>query len=148
MNNMTHKPTAVAVIRGGDAAPDLVGEVSFYQKSDSVLVVARIANLPSNSESGFFGFHIHEGGSCTGADFADTGSHDHPTGMPHPRHAGDLPPLLISGGGACMAVETDRFRVADVVGKTVVIHSMPDDFVSQPSGNAGEKIACGVISRR
>jgi Cu-Zn family superoxide dismutase len=60
-------------------------------------------------------------------------------------HAGDLPPLLACNGEAYLAVLTGRFRVKDVMGKTVVIHSRPDDFRSQPSGDAGEKIACGVI---
>ncbi len=55
-------------------------------------------------------------------------------------HAGDLPPLLSNNGRAYCQVLTGRFRVSDVIGKTVVIHSGPDDFMTQPSGNAGEKI--------
>ncbi|MBQ7922946.1 MAG: superoxide dismutase family protein [Clostridia bacterium] len=138
-------PSAVAYVHGGRDAPELTGEVWLYQKRESVLVVANIEGLPSNNTSGFFALHIHEGNHCTGIDFADTGNHYNPAGSPHPRHAGDLPPLLSCEGRAYLAVMTDRFRLADVVGRTIVIHNGPDDFKSQPSGNAGEKIACGVI---
>lgn len=137
---------AIAVIHGGHRAPNLRGQVKFFQKKDCVLVSAQIKGLP-DSDSGFFGFHIHEGSCCTGPDFSDTGGHYNPTNGPHPAHAGDLPPLLSFSGSACQTVVTDRFCVTDIIGRTVVIHSMPDDFHSQPAGNAGAKIACGVICR-
>lgn len=140
-------PDAIATIRGGDAAPDLRGSVLFYQEDACVLVVAEIFCLPANSKTGFFALHIHEGSSCSGADFAATGSHFNPAVVPHPRHAGDLPPLLRCQENAYLAVRTDRFHVQDILEKTVVIHSDPDDFRSQPAGNAGTKIACGVIHR-
>ena len=63
----------------------------------------------------------------------------------HPKHAGDLPPLLANDGVAWSAVYTDRFYPEEVIGRTVVIHGMGDDFHSQPSGNSGVKIACGEI---
>ena len=137
-------PTAVAHIHGGDQAPEIYGEVQFYQEEDRVLISANVAGLPE-SESGFFGFHIHEGGSCTGEDFSRTGNHFNPQSKPHPDHAGDLPPLMLCNGGAYMTLMTDRFRVKDIIGRTVIIHDRPDDFTTQPSGNAGTKIACGVI---
>lgn len=140
-------PHAIAHIRGGEQAPDLRGQVKFYQRKCSVLVSVNITGLPS-TDSGFFGFHIHEGASCSGADFPNTGSHYNPADAPHPAHAGDLPPLMLCNGGACMTVATDRFHVEDIIGRTVIIHSMPDDLHSQPAGNAGIKIACGVICRR
>ena len=65
----------------------------------------------------------------------------------HPYHAGDLPPLFGSGGVAVSVFLTDRFHLEDIIGKTVIIHSSPDDFTTQPSGNAGAKIACGEIKR-
>ena len=110
------------------------------------MVVADIRGLPE-SDAGFFAFHIHEGGDCGGEGFADTGGHYDPCGMPHPRHAGDLPPLLSCHGKAHLAVLTNRFSVSDIIGRTVVIHSHPDDFKTQPAGGAGTKIACGVIRR-
>ena len=141
-------PDAVAHIRGGREAPCLSGDVQFYQKCGSVLVVAQICGLPQDNDLGFFALHIHEGGSCSGEGFSDTGGHYNPTGAQHPNHAGDLPPLMLCNGGAYLAVQTDRFCVRDIIGRTVVIHSGPDDFHSQPAGNAGTKIACGVICRR
>ncbi len=133
------QPAAVATMTGGM----LRGTVKFYYRPDGVLVVADVSGLPR--QDGFYGFHIHEGSSCTGEGFADTKSHFNPTGKEHPFHAGDLPPLLGCNGKAFLAVKTDRFSVGDVIGRTVVIHSGPDDFTSQPAGNAGTKIACGVI---
>lgn len=138
-----HRPDAVALIRGGSDFPDLWGEVRFYQKTKGVWVVAHIYGLPKNA--GFLGFHIHRGSLCAGADFAEADGHFDPEGVKHPDHAGDLPPLLSYGGEAYQAVLTGRFRVADVLGHTVVIHQNPDDFHSQPAGNAGRRIACGEI---
>lgn len=137
---------AAAKIEGGSAVPKLVGEVQFFELPNSVLVTANIRGLP-HSESGFFGFHIHEGYSCGGENFADTGGHYNPKDNPHPLHSGDMPPLLLCNGGAYLSFKTDRFRVKDIIGKTVVIHSAPDDFTTQPSGNAGTKIACGLIKQ-
>lgn len=146
MNHIPCYPGATANIRGGNTASSLCGQVKFYQMKNYVLISANIKGLPPNN-SGFYGFHIHEGSSCTGDDFSDTGSHYDPDDVPHPTHAGDLPPLMLCNGGACQTIATDRFRLADIIGRTVVIHSMPDDFHSQPAGNAGTKIACGVICR-
>ena len=145
MQHCRKRPDGVAQIRGGVAAPQLSGCVRFYQENGSVLMEARISGLPKDSETGFFALHIHSGSNCSGVEFAETGGHYNPTGQAHPRHAGDLPPLLLCGDSAYLAVRTDRFRVEEIIGKTVVIHSGPDDFRSQPAGNAGKKIACGVI---
>ncbi len=147
MNLLFNNTRAIATVHGGEGAPDLYGVVKFYQKVDCVLVTARIIGLPDN-ESGFYGFHIHEGDSCAGNAFSDSGSHYNPSNTPHPKHAGDLPPLMRCGNTANLEVTTDRFKVSDIIGKTVIIHSAPDDFTTQPSGNAGAKIACGVIERR
>ncbi len=141
------KPDAIAHIIGGSEAPQLSGCIQFYQEKGRVLIVANICGLSQNSETGFFGFHIHEGESCSGVSFSETRSHYSPTSMAHPKHAGDLPPLLMCHGNAYLAFRTDRFTVKEIVGRTVVIHSDPDDFRSQPAGNAGKKIACGVIRK-
>lgn len=147
MNRYNSRPSAVARINGGHDVPNIFGEVRFYQNRTNVLVEANISNLPQNSQTGFFAFHIHEGDNCSGESFANTGSHYNPGTAPHPNHAGDLPPLLFCNGGAYLTVKTDRFRVEDIIDRTVVIHSNSDDFMSQPAGNAGKKIACGVIRR-
>ena len=74
--------------------------------------------------------------------------HYNPLGCPHPYHAGDMPPIFGAAGYAFSAFVTDRFTVRDVVGRSVILHGSPDDFTTQPSGNAGEKIACGEIMGR
>lgn len=142
---------AYAVIEGGEAYPDIKGQVMFRATARGTVVSVTVTGLPKSHgpcAGGFLGFHIHEGGSCTGSaadPFADTGSHYNSSGCTHPYHAGDMPPLLNAGGVASMSFLTDRFTVGEVVGKTVVIHSGPDDFTSQPAGNSGMKIACGAI---
>lgn len=143
-----YNPYAKADIKGGKEYPTLSGEVLFYRLQNCVLVVASIENLPQ-TKSGFFAFHLHEGKSCSGNEtdeFADAGAHFNPTQTQHPEHAGDFPPLLSNAGSAYLAFVTDRFKIRDIIGKTIVIHMNPDDFKTQPSGNAGEKIACGVIN--
>lgn len=130
---------ALAYIQGRSG---LRGTVRFSQRKDGTLVTARILGLPPE---GFFAFHIHDGPDCGGVEYANTGGHFNPANHPHPSHAGDLPPLLSCHGKAYLSMLTDRFAVAEIIGKTVVIHSGPDDFRSQPAGNAGEKIACGLI---
>lgn len=138
------KPAARAIVRGSEEYPNLCGTVSFFQENGCVLVHAEIAGLPQN-ETGFFGFHIHEGTNCGGDGFSNTGGHLNPEQNPHPSHRGDLPPLLSCNGRASMKVRTCRFRVGEIVGRTVIVHDGADDFRTQPSGDAGEKIACGVI---
>jgi len=146
-----YKPDAKAMMKGAPDYPEIQGTVSFYQTSYGVLVLAEIFGLPVSKDDcreNIFGFHIHEGASCTGNEqdpFADTGGHYNPGGCEHPYHAGDLPPLFGNGGYAWSAVLTDRFKIEDIIGRTVVIHSNPDDFTTQPSGNSGIRIACGKI---
>lgn len=140
-------PDAVARICGGANAPCLSGQVRFYQECGSVLVVAEVTGFSVGDQNGFFALHIHEGDSCCGEGFPATGGHYNPKRTPHPDHAGDLPPLLVCDGRAYLAVRTGRFRVSEIIGRTVVIHGGSDDFHSQPAGNAGAKIACGVICR-
>lgn len=139
-------PEAVARICGGANFSTVRGRIQFFQRSDGVLVEAEVWGLP-RTQTVFFAFHIHEGGSCSGDGFPNTGGHFNPGGGKHPCHAGDLPPLLGDSGRGYMKVLTTRFRVEEIIGRTVILHTAPDDFHSQPSGNAGEKIACGVIRR-
>lgn len=139
-------PSAVAHISGDKEHPGIAGTVHFLPRCGGTLVVADINGLP-HTKTGFFAFHIHEGSDCLGRGFPGTGGHYDPESKEHPGHAGDLPPLLSVGGRAYGQVLTGRFRVGDILGRTVVIHSGPDDFKTQPSGDAGEKIACGVIRR-
>ena len=146
-------PAAQANLAGSEDHPRLRGTVRFYPAERGVLVLAEVSGLPETRErcrDGIFAFHIHSGGACTGtADdpFADAQGHYNPERCPHPAHAGDLPPLFSNGGCAMQAFWTDRFTVREIVGKTVIVHDKADDFTTQPSGNAGTKIACGVIRK-
>lgn len=146
-------PTAYALVSGGPLAPDINGRVLFYQLTDGVFIRAAIKGLPKYTLDGkqalFHGFHIHESGNCSVGNpmdpFMSAGTHWNPTNQPHPYHHGDLPPLMSSNGIAVMSIYVDRFTVAEVIGKSVIIHEMADDFTTQPSGNSGKKLACGVI---
>ena len=103
----------------------------------------------NNQTSSFHGFHIHEVGDCTVGNesdpFTDAKSHYNPTKVDHPMHAGDLPPILSADGIGVLSTFTNRFTVNDVIGKSFILHSGYDDFTTQPSGNSGSRLACGVI---
>lgn len=144
-------PEAFAEIQGSDKYPEIHGMVYFFEVYGGTIVMAELYGLPDEEmqEQGkFFAFHIHEGGKCAGTaedPFADTGMHYNPEHMEHPEHAGDLPLLLSTHGAAWSAVYTGRFNPDDVVGRSVIVHAKPDDYRTQPSGDSGEKIACGEI---
>ena len=148
---LRRRPDARAIIRGSEKYPGLSGVVRFYQTRRGVLVFAKVSGLPETAEpcgNKIFAFHIHSGGQCTGDSidpFADALAHYNPEECPHPAHAGDLPPLFSNHGYAFQVFLTDRFMVRQIIGRTVIVHSSPDDFTTQPSGNAGSKIACGQI---
>ena len=142
---------AKANIKGGKKYPKINGAVTFREVKNGVLVTAKVNGLPQSSDSctgRFFGFHIHEGSSCSGTisdEFANAKTHLNPTNCPHPFHMGDLPPLIENNGYAHMTVLINKFKIKDILGKVVIIHDSPDDFTTQPSGNSGSKIACGII---
>lgn len=146
------RANAAAFINGSEKYPDIHGRVLFYQLPYGVIIRAEVVNLPKSTKAchePIFAFHIHSGNRCAGNTedfFADAGMHYNPNGCPHPYHAGDLPPLFSADGRALSVCLSNRFTVAEIIGKTVMIHASPDDFTTQPSGNAGEKIACGVIT--
>lgn len=147
------RPQAAARIAGSESYPHLSGAVRFYQTNEGVIVWAEINGLPQSAlpcQERIFGFHIHKGTDCTGNmddPFADAMSHYNPSGCGHPYHAGDLPPLFGNNGFAFSLFLTDRFSINEIIGKTVIIHDHPDDFTTQPSGNSGTKIACGIIRK-
>ncbi len=146
-------PDAVAVMGGNVKSSGIQGTVKFYQEAGGVLIVADIFGLPESAETcknNIFAFHIHDGSDCSGNEedpFANAGTHYDPNDCPHPYHAGDMPPLFGAGNRAFLAFLTDRFNVNEILGKTVIIHDGFDDFTTQPSGNAGNKIACGIVSK-
>ncbi len=141
-------PQAIAWVTGGEVYPDISGLVRFYPTAyGGVVIEAEFFNLPDKDVAGstdFYAFHIHEYGDCS-SNFSKTGGHYNPTGKPHPYHAGDMLPLLSNQGYAWMVFYDKRFKIEDIIGRSVVVHDRADDFTTQPAGNSGQKIACGII---
>ena len=97
----------------------------------------------------FYGFHIHEGSSCSGVTndpLRNVGTHYNPENCNHPAHKGDLLPIISNNGYVWQNFLIDTFNVEEVIGRTVVIHDKRDDFKTQPAGDSGNKIACGEIN--
>ncbi|HHV99867.1 MAG TPA: superoxide dismutase family protein [Clostridiaceae bacterium] len=147
---------AVARIRGGPLAPEIQGVVYFIDIPGGTMVNVYVTGLPPYQPAsdgkqpvGPHGFHIHEFGNCQEGSqddpFMQAGQHWNPTNQPHGNHAGDFPVLFSNNGRAVMSFFTNKFKPKDVVGKSVIIHENPDDYRTQPSGNAGKRLACGVI---
>ena len=132
---------------------DVRGRVTFVDTPDGVRVFAEISGL----SEGMHGFHVHETGDCSAPDATSAGGHfnpdDHPHGAPDApsaeRHDGDLGNLEAGVDGVARYERTDT-NVAlsgpnSVIGKAVIVHAGQDDYTSQPSGDAGSRVACGVI---
>lgn len=130
-----------------------IGEATFEQVGDKVHVVIFVQGLKPGQEHGL---HIHEKGDCSSGDGMSAGGHFDPYGKPHGqpgsanRHAGDLPALKANKTGrANVQVDLDVITVApgpaSIIGRAVIVHTDPDDYKMQPAGNAGARIACGVI---
>lgn len=147
---------AVAEIKGGPLKSDIRGYVSFRDIDGGIIVCAYIYGLPeympgTNKKDpiGPFGFHIHEGESCTVGDpnnpFQAAKGHYNPRNVPHGNHPGDFPVLISSDGFAQMCFFTNKFSIDEIIGKSIIIHQNPDDYRSQPAGNAGKRLACGII---
>jgi superoxide dismutase, Cu-Zn family len=147
-------PTALADLqatRGNTTA----GTVRFSQAGGKVHVTGEVRGLKPGAEHGF---HVHEKGDCSSGDGMSTGGHFNPDGKPHGQHAqgahhvGDLPSLKAdSTGVARFAFESSSIAVgggaADIVGKGLIVHRDPDDYRTQPTGNAGPRLAWAVIRR-
>jgi Cu-Zn family superoxide dismutase len=127
------------------------GTVHFAQHGDKVTIDATIVGLTP----GQHGFHIHEKGDCSAPDATSAGGHFNPNGQPHgdpygdAHHAGDMPMLNADANGkAKLYFEMKAASLVgenSLIGKAVVIHQKVDDFSSQPAGNSGARIGCGVI---
>jgi superoxide dismutase, Cu-Zn family len=157
------KPAAAAAAAGGasasavllDAKGAEVGKVSFTEEAGGVKVHADVHGL----SAGDHGIHIHAVGSCTAPDFKDAGGHFNPTNKKHGKdnpeghHAGDLLNLVVKADGTgALDFKIDGatlgagdMSLMDKDGSSVVVHAKADDYKTDPSGNSGDRIACGVV---
>lgn len=145
-------PMALATLEPSEGY-DTAGTVAFIETDTGagIRIIARIRNVTDGSH----GFHVHENGDCSAADASSAGDHLNPGDQPHggrgsdQRHVGDLGNIVADGNGMAMLdIQDDVISLEgpnSIIGKAVVVHSEQDDLNSQPSGNAGERVACGVI---
>ena len=144
---------AVAVL--ASASGSLVsGSVTLTPMGKGLHLTGEVGGLPAN---GTHAFHIHEKGDCSAADASSAGGHFNPTGQPHGRagqgahHAGDADNLVADAKGVARVdahlggLSLGNGAANDVAGRAVIVHAAADDYSSQPAGNAGARVACGVI---
>ncbi|MES2103907.1 MAG: superoxide dismutase family protein [Pseudomonadota bacterium] len=131
------------------------GTVSFVQKGEQLLVEARLEGLTP----GLHGFHIHEKGDCSAPDASSAGGHFNPSGKQHgdPAHAehhgGDFGNLTADANGKALlqlSIPTSQITLVkdapnSIIGRGLIVHADPDDYMTQPTGNSGKRLACGVI---
>lgn len=139
--------TTLQPTRGNTAA----GTVWFIADGTDIRVRGTVSGLAPNQEHGF---HVHEKGDCSSGDALSAGGHFNPTGKPHgppsgEHHGGDLPAIRADATGN--ATIDARVRAlpagpAEFAGKALIVHQSPDDYTTQPTGNSGARIACGVIA--
>lgn len=147
------KADAVCMLQGSREYRNLRAVCMLHQTNEGVLIRMNVRGFPISNRircnQPIVAFHIHEGKSCTGNSrnpFADAKGHYNPNNCSHPYHAGDLGNLFINrNGSAFMSMLNDRFTVEEVLGRVMILHQDLDDFKTQPSGNSGKMIACGVI---
>jgi Cu-Zn family superoxide dismutase len=131
------------------------GKLVLMAMDDGVHIAGDVGGLAPGSTHGF---HIHEKGDCSAADASSAGGHFNPTASPHGKaesgahHAGDIDNIVADASGVAH-VDAHVAGVAlggggghDIAGRAIVVHAAPDDYASQPAGNAGARIACGVIA--
>lgn len=143
--------TAVLEARSGSAVH---GTAHLVERRGIVHVRADIEGLAPAS---VHGFHVHDKGDCSAPDASSAGGHFNPGGSAHGRadaaihHAGDLPSLTADAGGRAHVMfdlpgVTLGPGPASIAGRSFVVHRDADDFTSQPAGNSGPRVACGVIN--
>lgn len=146
-------PMAVATLTPTQGN-DVRGLVMFHDHDGHLMVHARISGLKPGSEHGF---HLHDKGDCASTDGTSAGGHFNPDGQPHgpqsaAHHAGDMPSLKADAQGnadAHFMLQGPSLVAGSagyVVGRSVIVHANPDDYTTQPTGNAGARLACGVIA--
>ena len=154
--NVAHADTRATVQMQATKGNTASGTLELVQKGDLVSVTGKIEGLRANGEHGF---HVHEKGDCASGDGMGTGGHFNPLAKTHgmhghgETHAGDMPSLVADANGvAVVNFETSSISLLDgnpanAIGRGMIIHRDPDDFKTQPSGNAGPRISCGVVTK-
>lgn len=145
-----------AVVNLASASGSLVsGKVTVMPMAGGVHLTGTVGGLPANSTHGF---HIHEKGDCSAADASSAGPHFNPSAAPHGKaesgahHAGDMDNVVANAEGVVNldihvnGVTLGGGATNDIAGRALVVHAAPDDYTSQPAGNAGARVACGVIT--
>ena len=130
------------------------GKLILVPMGDGVHLTGEVGGFSPGSSHGF---HIHEKGDCSAADGSSAGGHFNPSAQPHGRamqgahHAGDIDNIVADANGVArvnahvMGVTLGGGAANDIAGRAIVVHAAPDDYISQPSGNAGARVACAVI---
>lgn len=147
---------AYAQILGSEYAPNLKGKIVFRDIPGGTEICVEVTGLPeytpatdTSPQIGPHGFHLHVTGNCEIGDpktpYLSAGEHYNPTNTPHGNHAGDFPVIFSNNGYSRMCFYTNKFSVFDVLNKAVIIHQSPDDYRTEPAGNSGKRIGCGVI---
>ena len=143
---------AIATI-GPTSDSSVTGMAVFTQNGDQITLTIEI----QNASPGIHAVHIHENGDCSAPDGTSAGGHWNPTDVAHGKwgegefHLGDIGNITVGEDGTgSIELTTDLWEIGtgsdiDVVGKGIIVHADADDFISQPSGNAGARIGCGVI---
>ena len=147
-------PLAATAVLSPASGSKVQGVVNFIQEFDQLRVEARITGLTP----GEHGFHIHETGDCSAPDASSAGGHFNPTGMAHGgaqsenRHVGDFGNLKAGvSGEAYLSQVFPSLKIngpESIIGKAIIVHEKADDLKSQPSGDAGGRVACGVIQKK
>lgn len=151
--SMTPSSPRAAATLAPTAGNRTAGTVTFTPNGDRVRLVASVTGLAA----GAHGFHIHEKGDCSAADATSAGGHFNPTNKPHgnpaagEHHGGDMPMLEAdASGNAALDVTLDTVTLREgansIIGRAVIVHKDPDDYKTQPTGNSGARVACGVIA--
>jgi superoxide dismutase, Cu-Zn family len=148
--------TATATLQGAPGDTDFKGTVTFTPEGNGLRVVAHLEGV---DQAGTHGFHVHETGECTHGEgdkhFTSAGGHFNPAGVEHacpptePRHAGDLGNIEVTNGSGHAESTTTLLSLSgpsSVVGKAIILHAKADDCKTQPTGDAGDRLACGVVT--
>ncbi|MES2526728.1 MAG: superoxide dismutase family protein [Bdellovibrionota bacterium] len=132
----------------------MTGKLEMIPVDEGMKLIAEVKGLKPGA---VHGFHIHETGKCEGPDFKSAGEHfnpkkiDHGGPASHAHHTGDLGNLVANKEGVARTDIVLRNLSSDeinsLIGKSVIIHSKADDYATQPSGDSGDRVACGVINK-